>query len=225
VYDIAKGSRKYAGSYEAFLGRDASRAFVTGDFKSDLTDEVSDFEDEELFKVQEWQAFYDSKYNYRGRLIGAFFDAQGKPTALRKRAVAVFERLKKSNGKEMEGGKGEQEADVRCSSRWQQGIGAEVSCDKGLFPRRLEYYEKLSAQERRIVASAVRQSEGSGSGVGGGGRGEGDGGDLSNGGRRKSFAPVLKTKCICVEKNTWREGLDAYPGCLRNETTCRITDA
>lgn len=46
------------GTYAFFTGRDASRAFVTGDFTGDLRDDVSEFSDEQLAGVAHWRAFF-----------------------------------------------------------------------------------------------------------------------------------------------------------------------
>ncbi|CAG9461537.1 unnamed protein product [Pedinophyceae sp. YPF-701] len=83
VYDVSAGARHYGpeGAYAAFAGRDASRAFVTGDFVHDLTDDVSGLTTSELEGLHGWSQFYDeSDYPLVGVLEGRFYDAEGRPT-------------------------------------------------------------------------------------------------------------------------------------------------
>lgn len=50
VYDVTEGRRIYGpgGYYSFFSGRDASRAYVTGCFKTHLTYDVRDFDDQQM---------------------------------------------------------------------------------------------------------------------------------------------------------------------------------
>lgn len=50
VYDVSEGRRIYGpgGYYSFFSGRDASRAYVTGCFKTHLTYDVRDFDDQQM---------------------------------------------------------------------------------------------------------------------------------------------------------------------------------
>lgn len=50
VYDVTEGRRIYGpgGYYSFFSGRDASRAYVTGCFKTHLTYDVRDFDDKQM---------------------------------------------------------------------------------------------------------------------------------------------------------------------------------
>lgn len=50
VYDVTEGRRIYGpgGYYSFFSGRDASRAYVTGCFKTHLTHDVRDFDDKQM---------------------------------------------------------------------------------------------------------------------------------------------------------------------------------
>ncbi|CAG0900212.1 unnamed protein product [Darwinula stevensoni] len=72
VYDVSSARNYYGkgGFYEPFTGRDASRAFLTGDFsEGGLTDEVSGLTDEDYRALDEQADFYDSKYKYVGEYL------------------------------------------------------------------------------------------------------------------------------------------------------------
>uniref|UniRef100_A0A1B6LJC2 Cytochrome b5 heme-binding domain-containing protein n=1 Tax=Graphocephala atropunctata TaxID=36148 RepID=A0A1B6LJC2_9HEMI len=83
VFDVSK-AQKYYGSgetYHAFTGRDASRAFVTGDFtENGLTDDIEDLSLQELRSLSDWLKFYQKEYIYKGKLVGRFYDKHGNPT-------------------------------------------------------------------------------------------------------------------------------------------------
>lgn len=53
-----------------FLGRDASKAFVTGDFtEAGLTDDVSDLSPSEIVALYDWLAFYQKDYKPVGKIL------------------------------------------------------------------------------------------------------------------------------------------------------------
>ena len=56
-----------AGSYNFFAGRDASRAYTTGNFTDDLTDDLSGLAAEELAGVVQWHKDLSAKYSTVGR--------------------------------------------------------------------------------------------------------------------------------------------------------------
>ena len=48
-------------------GRDASRAFVTGDYsETGLVDDVSDLSFSEMLTLQNWLSFYEKNYEFIG---------------------------------------------------------------------------------------------------------------------------------------------------------------
>lgn len=83
--------------YASLTGRDASRAFATGDFDGDLHDGVADLSDKELADIVWWSNYLESKYEAVGRLAGgAFFDEAGEATDHRRRIIRRAERLRPS---------------------------------------------------------------------------------------------------------------------------------
>jgi hypothetical protein len=56
------------GDYAFFAGRDATRAFSTGDFGSGgLEEDCRGLDDQELAGLVEWRKFYHETYIYVGR--------------------------------------------------------------------------------------------------------------------------------------------------------------
>jgi len=60
VFDVTAGSRHYGpnGSYRGAAGRDASRAFSTGEFERDAVDNISDLPAEQAAAVHRWREFF-----------------------------------------------------------------------------------------------------------------------------------------------------------------------
>lgn len=60
IFDVS-GSSHYSkdSGYSVFLGRDATRAFVTGDFDAEsASDDVSTFDSGQMKGIEEWVDFY-----------------------------------------------------------------------------------------------------------------------------------------------------------------------
>ncbi|KAI8452551.1 cytochrome b5-like heme/steroid binding domain-containing protein [Phakopsora pachyrhizi] len=73
VYDVSSNMAMYGpgGSYNHFCGRDASRAFVTGCFKSGLTYDTRGLNDRQKKSLKYWSDFFENspKYSRVGRLV------------------------------------------------------------------------------------------------------------------------------------------------------------
>lgn len=127
VYDVTSGSRHYGheGDYHGFTGKDASRAFMTGDFtEAGLLDDVEDLNPWELRSIADWQLFYEKEYTYLGKLVGRFYDASGEPTDYLKNIEL-----------KMEEDKSAKESSERlklvyppCNVEWTQEMGTRVWC-------------------------------------------------------------------------------------------------
>ncbi|GFR42030.1 hypothetical protein Agub_g2847 [Astrephomene gubernaculifera] len=135
VFDVTKGRRFYAADkgYGFFVGRDASRAFVTGDFEGDLTDDVADLSPEQIKSIVEWRDFYHKTYTYKGRLEGPFHDARGRPTGHLRWVEQQAARAKSAEEQQRE-----LEAQwPSCNVRWTESEGSTVWCEGGAYPRKL----------------------------------------------------------------------------------------
>eukprot|EP01136_Pigoraptor_vietnamica_P002438 Opistho-1_new@30416 len=75
VYDVTAGRSIYGvgGSYHKFAGKDASRAFTTGNFKDDLKPDLDDLTEKQVAEVRKWVDFYETsnKYFFVGYVKGA----------------------------------------------------------------------------------------------------------------------------------------------------------
>ncbi|MBN3280242.1 NEUFC protein, partial [Polyodon spathula] len=127
VFDVGKGHKHYGpgGSYHFFAGRDASRAFVTGDFtEAGLVDDVSGLSPGQILSLSEWLSFYNKDYVLVGRLVGRYYSETGEPTeALKQVESAMVEGLEL---------RAQAEADKQrfppCNSEWSAGKGGRVWC-------------------------------------------------------------------------------------------------
>ena len=107
VFDVTKGAEFYAkgAGYGFFAGRDASLAFATGNFKTNLTDNVSSLADAQLLDLQNWvNDTYHRKYVYEGVAAGAdhFFERRvdGAPWRLHVRESIMAWRAREIDGVE-----------------------------------------------------------------------------------------------------------------------------
>ncbi|XP_015576925.1 membrane-associated progesterone-binding protein 4 isoform X1 [Ricinus communis] len=133
VFDVTKGKSHYGagGGYNHFAGRDASRAFFSGNFTGDgLTDSLQGLSSTEVKSVVEWREFYFKSYMFVGKLLGPYYDMQGNPTKLLKGVEAKAAR----GAQLLEKQKHEEAKQPSCNSRWSQDEGGEVWCETG-FPR------------------------------------------------------------------------------------------
>ncbi|XP_008559280.1 neuferricin [Microplitis demolitor] len=83
VFDVTKGEQYYGkgNTYHAFVGRDASQAFITGDFtEKGLTDDLSSLTNAQAKSLDNWLKSYHEKYQYKGKLVGKFYDQYGVET-------------------------------------------------------------------------------------------------------------------------------------------------
>ncbi|NWH71921.1 NEUFC protein, partial [Piaya cayana] len=129
VFDVERGRKHYGpgGAYSGFAGRDATRAFATGDFTpTGLVDDVSGLSPGELLAVQSWLSFYSNNYDAVGKLVGRFYDENGAPTeALRQAEAAIEEALKLKAESEQR-----KQQFPPCNSEWSSATGTRFWCSR-----------------------------------------------------------------------------------------------
>ncbi|XP_068021480.1 neuferricin isoform X1 [Melanerpes formicivorus] len=136
VFDVERGRRHYGpgGTYSGLAGRDATRAFATGDFsQAGLVDDVSALSPGEMLAVQSWLSFYSDNYDPVGKLVGRFYDENGAPTeALRQAEAAIEEALKLQAESEQR-----KQQFPACNSEWSSAKGSRFWCSRqsGGVPR------------------------------------------------------------------------------------------
>lgn len=107
----------------ARLCRDASAAFVTGDFSpAGLTDDVSGLAPSQVAGVAQWRQFYLERYKQVGVLHGRYFDGRGEATAALHDVEEALEEAAHEEARKKE----EEKQHPACNSRWSQAEGGEV---------------------------------------------------------------------------------------------------
>ncbi|XP_053188333.1 neuferricin isoform X2 [Scomber japonicus] len=120
VFDVHKGYRHYGPG-----GRDASVAFITGDFtESGVTDDVSSLSPLQIVALYDWLTFYQRDYQPVGVVEGRFYTKTGQPTEVLlqvQASLAEGQRIKAHSNAEK----------VRfpsCNSEWSAASGGRVWC-------------------------------------------------------------------------------------------------
>ncbi|KAM9385938.1 neuferricin [Pholidichthys leucotaenia] len=127
VFDVHSGQKHYGpgGAYHFMAGKDASLAFVTGDFsESGLTDDVSSLSPLQVLALYDWLAFYQREYQQVGVVTGRFYSTTGQPTAALQKveaSLAEGQRLKAKT-------EAENERYPACNSEWSAVTGGRVWC-------------------------------------------------------------------------------------------------
>lgn len=136
VYDVSSGEfYTSGGGYAFFAGRDATRAFTTGEFEGEgLSDDVDGLTPAQCKGLVEWRAFYEEHETYTrvGVLRGRFYDAQGSPTEALQRVHAQAAEADREDNARKERSK----RFPACSSRWTKETGSVLWCEGGKVPRR-----------------------------------------------------------------------------------------
>lgn len=124
VFDVTSG-RKFYGpkrDYHHFAGRDASRAFITGDSEGDgLTDDIAGLSPEELEGLKGWYDFYikHANYTYMGQVVGRYYNEAGE-------SLGTFPYEALAKRKELTERKKQLLPD--CNSKWTAKTGSTVWC-------------------------------------------------------------------------------------------------
>ncbi|XP_077596260.1 neuferricin [Stigmatopora nigra] len=127
VFDVHEGRKHYGpgGAYHFFTGKDASLAFVTGDFtEGGLTDDVSGLNPLQVVTLFDWLLFYKRTYRSVGVVAGRFYSQTGNPTAFLLHVESLH-----AQGQQL---KAETEAEKlsfpSCNSHWSTTRGGRVWC-------------------------------------------------------------------------------------------------
>ena len=160
-FDVTLGAEYYVGDEgdyaSCFAGRDASRAFATGDFTPEgCVDDVEGLSGAELDGVRSWATFMREKYEYVGVVAGGrFYDADGRETetlARVKRKIAAHEA---SDARRRERAL----MFPDCSSSWSEKEGGFVWCDADSdgaprFPRNETVRERVDDDDVETTFSS-----------------------------------------------------------------------
>ena len=122
VYDVSKGAQHYkpGGSYAFFSGKDATRAYLTGEFtENGLIDDLEGVDVESFGGIKTWVELYESEYKRVGRIVGTYYDSQGCPT---EKLRWVHKMIAENEAKESD------ESDEAitfppCNTEWNQELG------------------------------------------------------------------------------------------------------
>uniref|UniRef100_A0A1A9VXK8 Cytochrome b5 heme-binding domain-containing protein n=1 Tax=Glossina austeni TaxID=7395 RepID=A0A1A9VXK8_GLOAU len=129
VYDVTRDEKHYGpgSSYHFFAGRDASVAFITADFKNDAEDEADNvlaLKSPGISSLINWEKFYKSKYIYKGKVIGRFYNESGHRTKYENqfRAMAKEAEFDNFNKEKL------RDKYPACNIEWSLGKGFHVWC-------------------------------------------------------------------------------------------------
>ncbi|XP_070773094.1 neuferricin [Enoplosus armatus] len=127
VFDVHKGHRHYGpgGAYHFMAGKDASLAFISGDFtERGQTDDVSSLSPQQVVALYDWLSFYQRDYQAVGLVIGRFYSETGQPTEALlelEASLAEGQRIKAQSEAEMI-------LFPACNSQWSAATGGRVWC-------------------------------------------------------------------------------------------------
>ncbi|XP_073828318.1 neuferricin homolog [Musca autumnalis] len=131
VYNVTRGAKHYGSGceYNFFVGRDASVSFITGEFdnfEEDKADDVLSLKPADLLGLHNWQKFYEKDYEYKGKLIGRFYDEQGQLTKYHHKYLALLEQAQdeKTANEKL------REIYPDCNIEWSADKGSHVWCTK-----------------------------------------------------------------------------------------------
>ncbi|KAM4843977.1 neuferricin isoform 1-T1 [Thomomys bottae] len=127
VYDVSSGRRHYepGAPYSGFAGRDAARAFVTGDYSEEgLVDDVTNLSFSEMLTLQNWRSFYEKNYVFVGLVIGRFYGEDGLPTPELAKVEAMMTKGLEANKQDQK----EKQKFPSCNSEWSATKGSRFWC-------------------------------------------------------------------------------------------------
>ncbi|XP_059006480.1 neuferricin isoform X2 [Mustela nigripes] len=118
-------NRRYQPGDRRPRGRDASRAFVTGDYsEAGLVDDVADLSFSEVLTLQNWLSFYEKNYKFVGRVTGKFYGEDGLPTPALSHVEAMISRGTEASRRALE----EKQTFPPCNAEWSSRRGGRLWC-------------------------------------------------------------------------------------------------
>ncbi|CEF65327.1 Neuferricin [Strongyloides ratti] len=127
IYDVSRGSKHYSpgGAYHSLAGKDATRAFVTGDFSEEgLVDNLDGLNDQDLLSIYDWIKFYEKEYKLVGYLQGTYYTSTGELTEEGEKSKLRLEKALHFRVTQVE----EYEVFPPCNSEFHQNNGGKVWC-------------------------------------------------------------------------------------------------
>jgi hypothetical protein len=155
VFDVSSGAKYYGsdGSYGMLAGKDASRAYGTGELDVDgLVDYISDLKPKECAAIKSYYDFYATHKTYRhvGVLEGRFYDNKGQKTEEKlayEQCAAEGEELNQRGSDTHE----------KCQFNYTHDTGEKrVMCSDNFVPRRLNFQTTTGSEE---VCVCMRPNE------------------------------------------------------------------
>ena len=129
VYDVSKGAQHYkpGESYSMFAGKDATKAFITGDFSREgLVDDLRGLDSDSFDGIQTWIDLYENDYQRVGKLIAAYYDSNGCETE----ALVWVQKQMQKNDQLKEEENEESKIFPYCNSEWSAESGGRVWCSE-----------------------------------------------------------------------------------------------
>ncbi|MEJ1273214.1 neuferricin isoform X2 [Cricetulus griseus] len=129
VYDVSSGRKHYepGAHYSGFAGRDASRAFVTGDYsEAGLVDDVTGLSSSEILILHKWLSFYQKNYVFVGRLVGRFYGEDGLPTSELTQVEAIVTKGMEANEQQQR----DKQKFPPCNAEWSSAKGSRLWCSQ-----------------------------------------------------------------------------------------------
>ncbi|XP_003394670.1 neuferricin [Bombus terrestris] len=129
IFDVTKGAKHYGpgATYHVFTGRDASLAFITGEFNDKgLTDDISSLSIHQVKALNDWVQFYNKNYIYKGKLNGRYYNEDGSPTEESHNVQKILINAKEKQFEEAH----KKKMFPPCNIEWKSDSGTVVWCTK-----------------------------------------------------------------------------------------------
>ncbi|XP_038215706.1 neuferricin [Zerene cesonia] len=130
IFDVSSGKIHYAKgrSYHYFIGKDGTRALVSGNFEdeSEDKDHILNLKCDDIFAIMHWRKTFHDKYKYVGVLQGRYYNSDGTETQY----MAEIRNKLKNCKEEKENAKQQDQLYPPCNVAWSETEGTRVWCSK-----------------------------------------------------------------------------------------------